>query len=90
MGRQPAKRPSHGGRVVRGRVAEVSRDGAEFVVVIVGGERVRARRVLLATGLVDVLPEVPGLAEITARTGSGRLLTEARRLRTVLAAADSG
>ena len=30
----------------------------------VGGERVRARTVVLATGLRDVLPDVPGMAEL--------------------------
>ncbi|WP_327297813.1 NAD(P)/FAD-dependent oxidoreductase [Streptomyces sp. NBC_01197] len=54
---------SYGGRVVPGRVARVHRDGAEFSVVTEGGQRVRARRVLVTTGLVDELPEVPGLAE---------------------------
>ncbi|WP_328326278.1 MULTISPECIES: NAD(P)/FAD-dependent oxidoreductase [unclassified Streptomyces] len=54
---------SYGGRVVSGRVARVHRDGAEFSVVTEDGQRVPARRVLVATGLVDELPEVPGLAE---------------------------
>jgi thioredoxin reductase len=52
----------YGGRVVSGRVAQVHRDGAEFSVVTEDWQRVRARRVLVTTGLVDELPEVPGLA----------------------------
>ncbi|MGW7574107.1 NAD(P)/FAD-dependent oxidoreductase [Streptomyces sp. NPDC054765] len=54
---------SYGGRVVSGQVTRISRDGAGFSVVTGGGQRVRARRVLVTTGLVDVLPDVPGLAE---------------------------
>ncbi|MEV6205716.1 NAD(P)/FAD-dependent oxidoreductase [Kitasatospora sp. NPDC051914] len=54
---------SYGGRVVSGRVSQVHRDGEGFSVVTDDWQRVRARRVLVTTGLVDVLPEVPGLAE---------------------------
>ncbi|MFE3329210.1 NAD(P)/FAD-dependent oxidoreductase [Streptomyces sp. NPDC059176] len=54
---------SYDGRVVSGRVVRIHRDGAQFSVVTEGGYRVRARRVLLATGLIDELPDVPGLAE---------------------------
>ncbi|MER6009429.1 NAD(P)/FAD-dependent oxidoreductase [Streptomyces bluensis] len=54
---------SYGGRVVAGRVEQIRRDGAEFSVVTEDGHRVRARRVLVTTGLVDELPDVPGLAE---------------------------
>ncbi|MFC0006763.1 NAD(P)/FAD-dependent oxidoreductase [Micromonospora siamensis] len=54
---------SYGGRVVSGRVARVDRDGETFSVVAEDGQRVRARRVLVTTGLVDELPDVPGLAD---------------------------
>jgi thioredoxin reductase len=59
---------SYGGRVVEGRVTRIERAGAgadaDFVVDLAAdGPRVRARRILLATGLVDELPPVPGLAE---------------------------
>jgi thioredoxin reductase len=37
--------------------------GARFMVDLAGGRSVRARRLLVATGLVDELPEVPGVAE---------------------------
>ncbi|MEU9047600.1 MULTISPECIES: NAD(P)/FAD-dependent oxidoreductase [unclassified Kitasatospora] len=53
---------AYGGQVVSGRVAQVHRDGEEFSVVTEGWQRVRARRVLVTTGLVDELPDVPGLA----------------------------
>jgi thioredoxin reductase len=59
----------YGGLVVAGEVvaavpAAPSTDGdLRFTVTVLGGGTVRARRVLVATGLRDVLPEVPGLAE---------------------------
>ncbi|WP_432051027.1 FAD-dependent oxidoreductase [Verrucosispora sp. NA02020] len=52
----------HGGHVVDGRVEAVTRDGDDFVVDVDGDRRVRARRLLVTTGLVDELPQVPGLA----------------------------
>ena len=52
----------YGGAVVRQTVTSVSRDGGEFSVSLADGRRVRARRVLVATGLADELPDVPGLA----------------------------
>ncbi|WP_046494187.1 NAD(P)/FAD-dependent oxidoreductase [Streptomyces odonnellii] len=58
----------YGGRVVLGEVtsaepAEPADDGdLRFTVTLADGGTVTARRVLVATGLRDVLPEVPGLA----------------------------
>ncbi|NEB80676.1 NAD(P)/FAD-dependent oxidoreductase [Streptomyces sp. SID14478] len=59
---------AYGGRIVRGEV--VSAEHAEpvagdlrFTLTLADGRSVTARRVLVATGLRDVLPEVPGLAE---------------------------
>lgn len=40
----------------------------QFAVELTGGEVVRGRRLLLATGVVDDLPEIPGLTEIWGRT----------------------
>lgn len=55
---------SYGGRVVSGRVADVHRDGEGFFSVVTEDwERASARRVLVTTGLVDELPDVPGLGE---------------------------
>jgi thioredoxin reductase/SAM-dependent methyltransferase len=53
----------YGAEVVSGRVESVTRDGDGFLVTLAGGRAVRARRILLATGTVDVLPDIPGLAE---------------------------
>src|SRR6266704_4820890 len=55
----------YGGRVETGRVTALARDGARFGVQIsaeAGPRTVAARRLLVATGLRDVLPDVPGLA----------------------------
>ncbi len=55
---------SYGGEVLDGRVSRVVRvDDAHFRVELVGGHSLIARRVLAAVGLVDVLPDIDGLAE---------------------------
>ncbi|MGW7574490.1 NAD(P)/FAD-dependent oxidoreductase [Streptomyces sp. NPDC054765] len=59
----------YGGRIVFGEVATAkpaapSTDGdLRFTITLADGRTLTARRVLVATGLRDVLPEVPGLAE---------------------------
>ncbi|MET7656959.1 NAD(P)/FAD-dependent oxidoreductase [Streptomyces sp. NPDC005486] len=59
----------YGGRVVSGEVASAesaapSADGdLRFTITLADGRHITARRILVATGLKDVLPEVPGLAE---------------------------
>lgn len=55
---------SYGGEVLAGRVETVTGDVADgFRLAVDGGRTVVARRVLLATGIVDVLPAIPGVAE---------------------------
>jgi thioredoxin reductase len=51
----------YGGRVETGTVMALSRDGEHFRAEI-GDRAVAARRLLIATGLRDELPDVPGLA----------------------------
>jgi thioredoxin reductase len=54
----------YGGTVVSGRVAVVGRrDDGAFRVSLEDGRRTVARRLLVTTGLVDELPDVPGLAQ---------------------------
>jgi thioredoxin reductase len=54
----------YGGEVVTGTVVSIDRTVADgFEVRLAGGGTVSARRVLVATGLVDELPDVPGVAE---------------------------
>ena len=54
---------SYGGEVVPGRVVGVQRHDDDFEVALTGGHRIIARRVLAATGLVDELPDIEGVAE---------------------------
>ncbi|MEU6009545.1 NAD(P)/FAD-dependent oxidoreductase [Streptomyces sp. NPDC047453] len=66
-GRQQVR--EYGGRIVFGEVATAeptapSADGdLRFTITLTDGRTLTARRVLVATGLRDVLPEVPGLAD---------------------------
>jgi thioredoxin reductase/SAM-dependent methyltransferase len=55
---------SYGGEVLTGRATDVRRlDDGRFEVELESGHSVIARRVLAATGLIDELPDVEGLAE---------------------------
>ena len=66
-GREEVRR--YGGQVVTGEVtsaapAAPSPDGdPRFTVTLADGSTLKSRRLLIATGLRDVLPDVPGLAE---------------------------
>ena len=54
----------YGGHVVAGEVTGARRVGdGDFRVALDGGREVSARRLLVATGLVDELPDLPGLAQ---------------------------
>ncbi|UNS96409.1 NAD(P)/FAD-dependent oxidoreductase [Streptomyces tubbatahanensis] len=53
----------YGGHVVPGEVNGATRYRGGFEVALSDGRTVRARRLLLTTGLVDELPQVPGLRE---------------------------
>ncbi|MYW69704.1 FAD-dependent oxidoreductase [Streptomyces sp. SID8379] len=54
----------YGVELVRDRVTAAESDGSgEFDVTLADGGRVHARRLVIATGLVDELPDVPGVAE---------------------------
>src|SRR5690606_25858766 len=60
VGREEIAR--YGVELVRGRVTDVAR-GEDFAVSLEDGREVRARRLIVATGLRDELPGVPGVAE---------------------------
>ncbi|SFS82340.1 bifunctional NAD(P)/FAD-dependent oxidoreductase/class I SAM-dependent methyltransferase [Saccharopolyspora flava] len=53
----------YGVRIVAGQAVSAHREGSGFAVELADGTRVSARRLLLATGLRDELPDVPGVAE---------------------------
>jgi thioredoxin reductase len=52
----------YGVEIARGRAESATRNGAVFAVELDAGRTVRARRLLVASGIVDELPDVPGLA----------------------------
>lgn len=62
-GREEVRR--YGGQITEGTVTTAARDaaGGEFTVSLGDGRALRARRLLVATGLVDELPDLPGLRE---------------------------
>lgn len=53
----------YGGEVLTGEVVDVSCASYGFSLVLRDGTALRARRLLIATGLVDELPEIPGVRE---------------------------
>ena len=61
IGRQQAE--AYGARMLLGTAQRAQRTGYGFAVTLEDGQVVKARRLLVTTGLVDELPEVPGLRE---------------------------
>lgn len=61
IGREEVR--GYGGEVLDGRVVAVRREGQLLRVELTGGGALLARRVVVATGLVDELPQLEGLAE---------------------------
>ncbi len=53
----------YGGQIVAGTVTDARRLDDGFAVSISGRPDIRARRLLVTTGLVDELPDVPGIRE---------------------------
>jgi thioredoxin reductase len=62
LGRNEVK--GYGGEIVAGTVTDlVPNGGSGFWVLLEGGRRIPARRLLVTTGLRDELPDVPGLRQ---------------------------
>ncbi|MFI6654379.1 NAD(P)/FAD-dependent oxidoreductase [Streptomyces sp. NPDC050523] len=63
VGREEIAR--YGVELVRDRAVDATRegDGGDFAVTLAGGRTVHARALVIATGLKDELPDVPGVAE---------------------------
>jgi len=61
LGREEVQR--YGCEVTVGEVVAARRDGDDFELALDDGRTLRARRLLVATGLADELPDVPGLRE---------------------------
>src|SRR5215203_4401064 len=53
----------YGVDVLEGCVASAASTEGGFVATLEGGRRVGTRRLLVTTGLVDVLPDIPGVRE---------------------------
>jgi thioredoxin reductase len=61
IGRDEVRR--YGGMVADGRAISAERTDAGFAVTLEDGTTVGARRLLVTTGLVDELPDIPGIRE---------------------------
>jgi thioredoxin reductase/SAM-dependent methyltransferase len=61
LGREEVE--GYGGQVVGGRVDTVTRSDDGFRVGLAGGTSTIGRRILVATGAADELPDLPGIAE---------------------------
>jgi thioredoxin reductase len=61
MGRAEVRR--YGGEVLEGRATSAARTDAGFTVTLDDGTTVDGRRLLFTTGLVDELPDIPGVRE---------------------------
>jgi thioredoxin reductase len=55
-------------RWVESSAESVARDGDTFAVTVAGGERFLAERLILALGVIDELPDLPGVAERWGRS----------------------
>ena len=53
----------YGGQVMSAEVSSVTRENALFSVHLADGRALHARRLLVATGLSDELPDIPGVRE---------------------------
>ena len=54
---------SYGGTILEGTATSLERADDGFRVGLADGTALHARRVMMATGLIDELPDIPGLAE---------------------------
>ncbi|CAM4267786.1 Thioredoxin reductase [Mycobacterium basiliense] len=54
----------YGGQVAERQVVSARREGSAFAVSVDGGDTIRARKLLVASGLVDELPDIKGLATL--------------------------
>lgn len=61
IGREEVRR--YGGTIVDGRAVAAAPAGTGFTVTLDDGTAISARRLLVTTGLVDELPDIPGIRE---------------------------
>jgi thioredoxin reductase (NADPH) len=67
LARMRAQAERYGARILSGRVERLDRTADGGFVATVAGERLHARKVLLASGAVDIEPELPGLSDAIRR-----------------------
>jgi thioredoxin reductase len=58
---------SYGGEIVQGTVTALHAEVSAYRVSLADGQQLRARRLLVTTGLRDELPDIPGLRDRWAR-----------------------
>lgn len=63
---------SYGAHITPGRITALERDGEVFLATAQNGQKWRARQVLMATGIVDRMPQMDGL-EHAIHAGTVRL-----------------
>lgn len=63
LARGRAEVTGYGGEIVDDRATNVARTPAGFAVTLADGSTLEGRRLLVATGLVDELPDIPGVRE---------------------------
>lgn len=59
-----AEAESYGARIINGQVLGATGTKGAFSVDLADGSVIRGRRLLITTGLVDELPDIPGLQEL--------------------------
>ncbi|MFC3067691.1 NAD(P)/FAD-dependent oxidoreductase [Phenylobacterium soli] len=66
LARMRLQAEKYGARFRDGRVERLAREGEDFRLDL-AGEEIRARTVLIATGLIDIEPAIPGVQEAVAK-----------------------
>ena len=66
MGRREARH--YGARLLRGKVVNIFRHGAQLGAQLASGKRFLARRMLIATGVEDRIPPLPGLGPLYGKS----------------------
>ncbi|MFT4394304.1 NAD(P)/FAD-dependent oxidoreductase [Gordonia lacunae] len=64
LGRGRAEATGYGAEIRPGTVVDAAGSVDDFTLRLSSGDVVKARRLILATGLVDELPDIPGVAEL--------------------------
>ena len=64
LGKGRAEVEAYGGVIVHAEATEARRTDDGFAVTTADGEVIRARRLVVTTGLTDELPDVPGVREL--------------------------